>query len=341
MKYYVIILASLLYFNSTAQELFPLAEPASSVPKGVLGFRGMGQFYQEFSQTRKMFAIRALYGVTSKLSVEVTASGSNHHDTLLPNNLLYHTHTASGMNVYSANAVPLGLPFPFLFAGFNFYAKYRIFSHDDEKSHFRIALFADYSTVKAAHDEAEPELLDDSPGYEVGFIATKLVDRLAISLTTGYINSSYFSEYQWQYIWPAQTTILQYGNALDYSLSIGYRFFPNKYSGDYSQNNFNIYMEFTGKWYGGATVSVNDVVASIHTPLLEEGYYIDANPGIQWIINSNSRVDLSVGYHILNKSYDHFYPIYNLGFQSYLFLKKMKPNYKLHTPMPAPEQQAN
>src|ERR1700752_463636 len=105
MKYLTIILVSLVYFNSSAQELFPLTEPASALPKGVLGVRGMSEVFQEFSETRKMFAGRIMYGVTSKLTVEVTASGSNHHDTLLPPGLLYHTHNGN-QPAYYANNVP-------------------------------------------------------------------------------------------------------------------------------------------------------------------------------------------------------------------------------------------
>jgi len=320
-------------FSSNGQELFPLTEPASTVPQGVLGMRAMSQIYQEYSQTRQMYAARIMYGLTSKLTFEVTASTSNHHDTLLPPNLTKHTHNPiTGGNVYTADNLPRGLYYPFIFAGFNFYAKYRIYSHDAEKSHFRLALFADYSTINVAHDEAEPELLDDNGGYEAGFIATKLIDRWAFSLTSDYIVPNSFTQIQTKYITPAQVTTLQYGRALEYDFSIGYRFYPSKYLNDYSQNNFNVYVEFLGKSYGGANVNVNGVVGDIQTPLLEKGYYVEMHPGIQWIINSNARVELSVGYPILGESFIHFYPVYSFAVQRYFYFSKSKPSSPLRKP---------
>ena len=296
----------------------------------------MSQLYQEYSQTRQMYATRIMYGLTSKLTIEVTASTSNHHDTLLPPNLTKHTHNAQGGNVYTADNLPRGLYYPFIFAGYNFYAKYRVYSNDGEKSHFRVAVFADYSTIDVAHDEAEPELLDDNGGYEGGLIVTKLIDRWAFSFTTDYIVPTSFVQTQTKYIWPPQVTTLQYGRALEYDFSIGYRFFPDKYMNDYTQNNFNVYVEFLGKSYNGAQVNVNGVVGNIQTPLLEKGYYVEMYPGIQWIINSNARAELSVGYPILGESYVHFYPVYDLAVQRYFYFSKSKPNPPVRKPPPVP-----
>jgi hypothetical protein len=111
---------------------------------------------------------------------------------------------------------------------------------------------------------------------------------------------------------------------LEYDLSIGYRLLPAKYTTDYSEPNFNVYVEFLGKAYDSATVKVNGVVAAVKTNLLTSGNYIEMHPGIQWIINSNSRLEISVGYPILNKSYSIFYPIYNIGFQHYFYFAKRK-----------------
>ncbi len=319
------ILLFLLSFAPRAQELFPLTEPASSMPKGVLGLRGMTEFYKEITVLRQMYAARIMYGVTSNLSVEVTGAASNHHDTILPNNLLTHTHNANGTVFYTANNPTRGIPYPVRFVGFNFYAKYRVLSFDGEKSHFRVALFGDYSTVKAAHDESEPTLLDDDGGWEAGLIATKLIDRFAVSLTAGYIQPTFsFTETQTQYIFPAQVTQVYYGRAVEYDLSFGYRLFPAKYSNTYSESNFNIYVEFLGKTYDSATVKVNGDVAALKTPLLQAGTYVEMHPGIQWIANSNTRFELTIGYPIINRSYTRFYPLYGLGFQHYFYFAKNK-----------------
>jgi hypothetical protein len=326
MRFYLLTAFLIVFYQvGVCQELFPLTEPASSIPKGVLGIRGMGQYYKEYGTIREMLGARIMYGVTSNLSVEVTAAGSNHHDTILPANLITHTHTLSGANIYAATSFPRGIPYPFLFAGFNFYAKYRILSIDGEKSHFRVALFADYSTVKAAHDEAEPGLMADDGGWEAGFIATKLFNRWAVSITSGYIEPTFrYEEIQTQYVMPYITTDVYYGKALEYDLSIGYRLFPVKYTNDYSEPNFNLYVEFLGKAYDSATVKINGQIAAIKTNLLSSGNYIEIHPGIQWIINSNTRIELSVGYPILNESYTHFYPVYDLGVQHYFYFVKKK-----------------
>src|SRR5690606_19897813 len=68
-----------------AQELFILTEPASTVPKGVVGIRAFGQAYEERgAYIRGLAALRVMYGVTPKLTVMVTASASNHHSKDLP-----------------------------------------------------------------------------------------------------------------------------------------------------------------------------------------------------------------------------------------------------------------
>jgi len=75
---------SALFHRTYGQELFILNEPASSVPKGVLGIRLYSHHYKEYSTNRTLGALRVMYGVTSKLSLLATASISNHHARKLP-----------------------------------------------------------------------------------------------------------------------------------------------------------------------------------------------------------------------------------------------------------------
>ncbi len=65
-------------------------------------------------------------------------------------------------------------------------------------------------------------------------------------------------------------------NALNYSLSAGYLLFPRKYR-NYKQTNMNLYVEFLGK---------------SNLDQYRRNYYVDMAPAVQFIINSNSRVDL-------------------------------------------------
>ena len=66
-----------------AQELFPLAEPASTMPKNVLGVRALAQFYKEAGATRSMYALRFMYGLTPRFTVWVPPHGSTARAFLL------------------------------------------------------------------------------------------------------------------------------------------------------------------------------------------------------------------------------------------------------------------
>ncbi len=124
-------------------------------------------------------------------------------------------------------------------------------------------------------------------------------------------------------------TTIQYGEGVNYNLSFGYLLFPKNYN-SYEQTNWNIYCEFIGKSYGAAKVSEQYGTFSgalvyqlpVTTPILKAGSYIDMNPGIQCIISSTYRIDLSVAFPIVNQSYDHLYPLYQLGVQRYFYFHK-------------------
>src|SRR5260221_1377067 len=82
----LIVLARL----ASAQELFPLNEPASSVPKGVVGIRVFSQNYKDLGANKSLEGIRVMYGLTSKLSLIMVGSISNHHNRKLPLDIIYH-----------------------------------------------------------------------------------------------------------------------------------------------------------------------------------------------------------------------------------------------------------
>ncbi len=42
---------------------------------------------------------------------------------------------------------------------------------------------------------------------------------------------------------------------------------------------------------------------------------MEINPGIQFIIRSDMRIDLSMGFPLINQSYNHTYPLYYIGMQ--------------------------
>lgn len=318
----VIVAISLLVLNCKVhgQELFILNEPASSVPKGVVGVRIYSHHYKEFSTTRNMGAIRLMFGATSKLSIMATASMSNHHSRKLPKDLVNHTHVGNQTN-YFTQSIKRGVDYPYLFTGINVFAKYRFLSIDERYKHFRMAAYGEWSASKVAHDEAEPNLTDDNGGYGFGMISTWLKNRLALSLTTGFIKPNSYSETQPDFTGgPDLPTTIEYGNAIKYNFSLGYRLSPKKYEA-YEQVNWNIYVEITGKSYGAARVIQNGTELKTRTAALRSGTYVEISPGLQRIINSNTRVEFCYTFSLIGTSFAHFPTAWTLGVQRYFYGK--------------------
>jgi hypothetical protein len=321
--------AFLLFFLALAvlsrgQELFPLNEPASSVPGRVLGIRAFAQNYKEIKTNRSLFALRVMYGVTPRLSLMISGTVSNHHDKKLPKDLINHTHTSGGQTSYFTQKIIRGKPYPYLFNGFYLFAKYRFISIDDQNKHFRVGAYAEWSNVKAAHDEAEPNLIDDTGGYGAGVITTFLKNRFAASLTSGFIRPNSYFETQPDFTGgPDLPTKIYYGNAIKYNISFGYRIFPSHYT-DYDQVNWNIYLEFMGKQYDAARVIQNGSEIQTKTVALRRGSYVEVHPGIQRIVKSNLRIEASVGFDLINSSYTHFTPMWTLAAQQYFYRSNKK-----------------
>jgi hypothetical protein len=312
------------YFPSYGQELFILNEPASSVPKGVIGIRAFTQNYKEYNTNRSLDALRVMYGLTAKLSVMATASISNHHSAKLPRDLINHTHVGNQTNYYT-QAIKRGVKYPYLFNGLYFFAKYRFLSLDEQNKHLRLSAYGEWSSVGVAHDEAEPNLMDDTGGYGFGLISTWLKNRFAVSLTTGFISPKAYSEIQPDFTGGADLpTKLYYGKAIKYNLSFGYRLYPKKYEG-YEQVNWNLYVEIIGKSYEAARVIQNGTEITTRTVALKSGSYLEIYPGIQRIVNSNTRIEMCYGFSLIGFSYAHFTPVWTLAVQRYFYrTKKLK-----------------
>lgn len=304
-----------------AQELFPLSEPASSVPKGALGVRLFSETYKEVHQLRNMAGLRIMYGVTPRLSVYFTAITSNHHGKKMPVEFPFH------------NTPERGAYYPYKFNGVHLYGKYRFLSLDRENSHFRAALYGEGTLVKTTHHETEPDLeMGDNTGVGGGLITTYLKNKFAVSLTAGAILPSAYSGQSPDPVegLPDVPVRVRYGKALEYSLSFGYLLLPRKYK-DYNQTNINLYVEFHGKAFQAAKVDMfygeqnaYFLAPSRYPVALQKGYYVDVSPGVQFIIRSNLRIDCSATFSSLGISYARLYPVFNLGVQRYFFPGKKK-----------------
>ncbi|HET6225091.1 MAG TPA: hypothetical protein VFF27_02355 [Bacteroidia bacterium] len=322
-----ILLFFLLFITTpsfVAQELFPLNEPASNTPKGVLGLRVMGESFKEVKQFRNQFSLRAMYGILPRLSLTVTVGMSNHHDKNFPPNLVSHTHNGKE-TVYTTGDFQRGLNYPYRSNGIYLFMKYRFISRDGTHRHFRMAAYAEGAYVQQAHDEAEPNLMGDTKGVGAGLITTYLKNHFAVSLTSGFIVPGAYTGLSPDVSGgPMIPTEIKYGRALAYNLSMGYLLFPRVYK-DYDQLNVNVYLELLGRSYEAAKVTqYGNVSIPINTPLLDKGHYIDAAPGVQCIFKSNLRLDFSVKLPMINKSYAHFYPVFTVGVQRYFYFKKRK-----------------
>lgn len=301
-----------------SQELFPNTEPASTIPFKTIGVRLTSEIYPEsHGFLRNSNALRIQYGLLPNLSVYLTAASSNHHKKTLPTDYPYH------------NTPERGVYKPYEFNGFSLYAKYRFASWDGEKKHLRMAIYGEASTVNSAHDEGEPRLMDDTKGFGGGLITTYLYQKFATSITIGGIFPGKFVGEQKDVIatLPNIPTKVAYPNALQYSLSFGYLLFPRKYN-HYKQTNINLYVEFMGKYYGDTKVWVTPqgvpeylVETAYIPPALRRNAYLDIVPGIQFIFNSNTRLEASINLKGIGISYARIYPQVNFGLQHYFYLK--------------------
>lgn len=147
------------------------------------------------------------------------------------------------------------------------YAKYRFFSIDDLQSHFRMAAFGRYSYNNSYFNQEAIDLMGGNSGYEAGIVATQLIHKLALSTSVSYVSALNNSEYDFPEFLGK--------DAINYTFSVGKLMYPKKYT-SFKQTNINAMLELTGQ-----TITENGKS------------YLDVVPSIQFIINSQARIDLA------------------------------------------------
>lgn len=225
--------------QAKSQELFVFTEPASNMPTGAIGVRlGQSLMKQKYENGYNYhFVPEIMMGINKNLMVHASVFLSNR-----TNNLVYE--------------------------GGSFYGKYRFFSVDDLHSHFRVAVFGRYSFNNSEIHQEEIETMGHNSGYKTGFIATQLVQKIAISSSISFEKATKNSPNN-------EFPITQNNNAMNYSLSFGKLMYPKKYIG-FEQTNINFMIEFLGQRLNGNGKS-----------------FLDFAPSIQFIINSQARIDLA------------------------------------------------
>ena len=152
--------------------------------------------------------------------------------------------------------------------GGNFLVKYRFYSEDDLNSHFRLAAFGRYSFNSADIHQEQIEIMGQNAGFETGIVATKLIKKIAISSTVSFEKA--FNNNR-NILLPNTLG----DNATNYTLSFGKLMYPKKYT-SLKQTNINLMVEFIGQ-------TINENGKS----------YLDVIPVIQFIFNSQARLDLA------------------------------------------------
>lgn len=159
--------------------------------------------------------------------------------------------------------------------GAGLYAKYRFYSVDDMQSHFRMAAFGRYSWNNSMINHEDIDLGGLNTGYEAGLNATQLIHKVAISSTVSYAHAQANNDFKFPDEFGA--------NAVNYTLSAGRLMYPKKYT-SFKQTNINLMLEFAGQ-------ANTDTGKS----------YLDIMPSVQFIVNSQMRIDLAYKKELYNK----------------------------------------
>lgn len=238
MKQIVLISFLLIHLNTFSQELFVFTEPASNMPAKSLGFRDMNGFFVEKDGKLNYHNMPELmWGINKKWMVHAQGFISNRQD--------------GGFET----------------EGGSLYAKYRFFSKDALKKHFRMALYGRYSFNKADIHQQEIETMGHNTGYEAGFIVTQLLHKVAISSSISYEMAL---DNQPNYRFPNTES----NSGMNYTLSAGKLMLPKVYT-SYKQVNMNLMLELLGQ-------RLNDNKKS----------FLDIAPSVQFIFNSQARIDI-------------------------------------------------
>jgi hypothetical protein len=239
MKIILIAISILFSFYTNAQELFVVTEPASNMAAGSIAVRLAQSFMNEKStNTTNYHAMpEIMIGINKKIMIHATSFLSNRSNKLV-------------------------------LEGGSIYSKYRFYTVDDLHKHFRMATFVRASLNNADVHQEEINTIGHNSGLEVGFIATKLINKVAISSTVSHEQA--FDNTK------TNKFPSVYGNSgINTSLSLGKLMYPKKYK-SLKQTNINLMLELVGQ-----TIAKNG-----HS-------YLDIVPSIQFIINSQARIDVA------------------------------------------------
>ncbi len=240
----------LINISIKAQELFSLTEPASNMAAKSIGFRMNNTImYDKLEKENSVHLLpEIMVGISRKWMAHI-----------------------EGFTSYQQNH--------FAVEGGSLYLKYRFFSTDDIHSHFRMAAFTQFALNNSLLHQDAIDFKGHNSGYEFGMVATKLVQKTAVSSTVSFLQSI------------NNVGVNKNGNknsnnnAVNYTLSLGKLFIPKEYV-NYNQTNINGMLELIGQ----TNVSTGQT-------------FLDVAPVIQFIILSRMRLDIGYRYALSNDLY--------------------------------------
>lgn len=226
-----------------SQELFVYSEPASNMAAKSMGFRLNNNLMKESGTSHYNYHLipEVMAGISKHIMIHGEAFISNRNKSLV----------AEGAALY---------------------LKYRFYSQDEVHSHFRLA-----ATVKGSFNNSDihQEAIDlngHNSGIETGLIATKLLNKVALSTGATYVYAADNSNGN-KFVYGTENR-----HALGYNFSVGKLMLPKEYS-SYKQTNLNLMLEFLGQ-----------------TNLNTGKSFLDIAPSVQLIFHSRVRVDLGYRY---------------------------------------------
>ena len=239
MKLSFVIFFILLFQHLKAQELFVYTEPASNMAAKSIGLRLNNYLMKEQFVSKYDYHLvpELMWGVSKRIMIHGEGFFSNRSNSLKTE-------------------------------GGSLYLKYRFYSRDEVHSHFRMAAHIRGAFNNSHVHEPAIDLNGYNSGYEAGVIATKLINKFALSANGSFVHATDNSAGN-KFLYGDQNR-----NAIAYALSAGQLILPKSYI-NYEQTNLNAMVELLGQ-----------------TNLNTGRSYIDLAPSIQFIFLSRMRLDL-------------------------------------------------
>ncbi len=241
MKYLLACAICLFTANAYSQELFTYTEPASNMPVKSFAVRINNYLMQQNASGNNMYSVapELMVGISKKLMV--------HGEFFFGNDARQ-----------------------FQYDGASVYVKYRFYTEDEVHKHFRMALTGKLASSNNVVTQPAIDFTGKNSGAELGFVATKLINKIAISAGGSYVNA-FDNAANNKFAYVSQSR-----NAFNYNLSFGKLFLPVEYK-NYKQTNLNGMFELLGQTNAGSGNT-----------------FLDMAPSLQFIFLSKIRMD--VGY---------------------------------------------